>query len=414
MRLTSIAPHRFGKKVSPLGLKPVPLLVVYGPNETGKTTYVDLAITLLSKSRDGHLLARHGSERDRLVGYIEFEHEEVIHRIAFSESATVMGSYRGNTGWREFSPKNSTAEETLGAFDDGVVRNLFRVDAVEIIASALLPKFSDEWGTSTTVIDKGVGPTKQRFISYASGGGGAALDFVKITRELRDSADRILSEQNDVYGIAPRKQRQRDLSDLLAAAEKTQARYQYEKSNRAGLRDDLDKTSQEIADLASRENAMSFVHGFTAIDAAARAARQELDELSTKSLLLPLAFASLIDVLQSKVSELRELPLESELADHSQLVENLEMEQAKSAAALKALGVTSEEVFRDAGWLVDSERMSRITAINQQIADRDQLTQQVPQSRLVELNGESARLEQALKGAQESWDRAGMGSAPEQ
>ncbi len=414
MRLTSISPHRFGKKVSPLGLKPVPLLVVYGPNETGKTTYVDLAIALLSNSRDGHLLARHGSVEDRLAGYIEFEHEEVIHRIAFSESARVMRSYRGNTGWREFSPKNSAAEETLAAFDDGIVRNLFRVDAVEIVASALLPRFSDEWGTSTTEIDKGVGPTKQRFISYASGGGGAALDFVKLTREMRDSADRILSEQNDVNGIAPLKRRRSELSDLLSAAERTQARYQDEKSNLAGLQDDFDKTRRDIADLASRERAMSFVHGFTAIDAAARAARRELDDLSTSSQLLPLAFASLIDVLQSKVSELRDLPLESELADLSKRVEELEIEQAKSAAALNALGVTSEDEFRDAGWLVDSERMSRITAINQKIAERDQLTQSVPQTRLVELNGVSAGLEQALKGAQESWDRTGMGSTPEQ
>jgi hypothetical protein len=391
----------------------VPLVVVYGPNESGKSTYIDLAITLLSNLRDAQLLARHGSIGEQLAGYIAVEHDDTNLQISFSETAKVMERYTGHQGWREFSPKNSDIEKMLSNLDEGIVRNLFRVDSVEIVASALLPKFSDESGANSQEIEKGVGPTKQRFISYASGGGGAAVDFAGLTRDMRDKAEKLISRQNMTTGIAPLRSQRTRLKEQLSAAQMTQSRYLEEKSRLEGLQRDVDENRKLQTDLERRKRCMSFVRGFTDINSKAEAARREIDELSASRLLVPEGFAALVNVFESKISELRDLPLARSLGDLARSRENYGEENAKSAASLNALGIDSEATFKNADWHIDSERLTRVTEINRRINQRDSFLGQVPEATLIELAGKSARLETAVKNAEQHWERAGTGLAPE-
>ena len=72
MKISNITPKLFGRyrTDAPLDLPNSSIVVVYGNNEVGKTTYADMAVTLLSSTADAALLRRYGNYGDQMRGSI--------------------------------------------------------------------------------------------------------------------------------------------------------------------------------------------------------------------------------------------------------------------------------------------------------------------------------------------------------
>ena len=73
MRISNITPKFFGlyRTDTPLDLPDSSIVVVYGNNEVGKTTYADMAVILMSSTYDAPLVMRYCNYKDPMKGSIE-------------------------------------------------------------------------------------------------------------------------------------------------------------------------------------------------------------------------------------------------------------------------------------------------------------------------------------------------------
>ena len=89
MRVVDIWPQQFGKRLSRLQLPEDDLIVIFGRNGTGKSTYADLLIALLLDKYDTALMSRHGRPGTQVRGEINLAEGDESVRVEFDVEAKV-------------------------------------------------------------------------------------------------------------------------------------------------------------------------------------------------------------------------------------------------------------------------------------------------------------------------------------
>ena len=157
MKIVRISPKIFGRFTSetPLIIPKEPMVVVYGKNESGKTTYLDMTVALLASQYDTALMERYGKrELTTFSGSIGIQENGEDLTVTFTKDAKVPAA-RSKVP-RTPDPKQSVIWDKIKDLQLDTVRNLFRVSSRDISnGDATLEKFNqyslgDRSGQSVT------------------------------------------------------------------------------------------------------------------------------------------------------------------------------------------------------------------------------------------------------------------------
>ena len=146
MKIRNITPDFFGQfqSAKPLDLPDSSMVVVYGDNEVGKTTYADMAVTLMSPTYDKDLLSRYGVAGAHLKGSIKITGGKDSVTVRFKTDA-VIPRRSGVDNKRAVDVQNDLWEQ-MQKIQATIIRNIFRVSSDEITVGTSSKEKFDAYG----------------------------------------------------------------------------------------------------------------------------------------------------------------------------------------------------------------------------------------------------------------------------
>lgn len=318
MKIRRIVPEeigKFGKGSSALDLPDEPFVVVYGNNEAGKSTFSDMAVTLLSSKYDRTILDRYRPDAvsdPALRGKVVLEEEGSILTVSFTARAKFPK--RESDVLRAFDPHDSVAANVLRNLPDGIVRNLFRLDSVELAGG----------------VSAESEPVK-RFIEYSKGNkaGSQVTDLLKAWLSEAESAAKDASKfsvERDQLRISLDGAKQ--TSDMLSRVEREIADVE---KKRLSLRTELHEFDQE-------RELIIFSRGLRPLHKDFLEAQRKLADLEDAGDILPETVDGITPYLQDRCGLLEENGLESvskQILDDSEDLERLDKQIEESCRRLR-------------------------------------------------------------------------------
>ena len=257
MRITNITPKIFGRYRSdaPLDLPDSSMVVIYGNNEVGKTTYADMAVTLLSNDYDTSVIGRYGNRADPIRGEIAVSESGSTNQISFSPTARIPA--RATAVARKSSPETPLWTR-IQNIQGSILRNIFRVSSHEITDGKSSKMKFDDYGLG----DRRGAPIRAILTGYES------------------------DAEAENKKIAAIKKVIRDLDTDLRKARKSTENYEKLLSELSKLdRQIEEKKSQEIQERALQSQ-LSFCEGAQTTTEAGDIAEFDLRELETSGQLI--------------------------------------------------------------------------------------------------------------------------------
>jgi len=387
VRITRFVPEEIGKfgKGSPaLDVPDDPFVVVYGTNETGKSTYSDMAVTLLSLKYDPSILSRYrpdGVSEPALRGSIVLEEDGVKTTVSFAPKAKIPEKIYSVP--RIFNPDGSIIAGTLGNLPDGIVRHLFRLDSVEV-SSALTDKSE---------------PVK-KFIEYAKGNKAGA----KVTELLADWRNRSAAIEKSIPAV----QRKRDdleisletarqtTTDLIAVEKKLDCARQ----ERTELRDRLQLLAEEANLISFSKQLRTYYEDYDE-------ARKKLGELQDSGDVLPEAVDEIVPYLRECVNRLKDNALEAKSAELERETQKLDEQDRQVAELCARLGIERDQFEQNRHY----ETEESTTSVNDSVKDQGRKARNLSKSlqdgseQLIKKKEEREREKFALSQRDEEWKK---------
>ena len=380
MRITRIVPALFGRFTTPKALD-IPsgkMVVIYGKNETGKSTYADLAVTLLSKSYDMGIISRYGTPNAPIKGHIELTSEDDSLTVEFKNGARIPSVTSGVK--RKESDSSSPIWDDIKSLDPQVVRNLFRLNAVEIGNGKDVKEkfknygFGDKRGTSVTSVRN----------SYNS----RISVLTRLLRDTQSNLDKLRNNRTEAEGSGPR---YRILLKQIEQAETEKKGY-----------------DTELATLRDTETALRVCTSLEMGVESAREAELGLREAEENGLLVPLTFGTVhgsVHPAKEKFSAIRLEELEEELT-------NRETDLAEQTTTvdneLRGIGLDREQLLSSRTLADQQPRNEFLTRIQRKLLSReskvDELDRLRGQNHTVEVNSAESR----VRAAEDAWTSTGV------
>jgi len=387
VRITRFVPEEIGKfgKGSPaLDVPDDPFVVVYGTNEAGKSTYSDMAVTLLSSTYDTSILSRYrpdGVSDPALRGSIVLEEDGVTTTVSFSPKAKIPE--KGSKVLRSFNPSASAITDTLGSLPEGIVRHLFRLDSVEV-SSALTDKSE---------------PVK-KFIEYAKGNK-AGAKVTELLAQWRNRSEAIAKS------IDTERRKRGDLEGSLEIA--LQAT-----NNLNAVENDLDSARQkrtalrdQLQLLEEEQRLISFSIGLRAYHEEYDEAQKKLGELGDSGDVLPEAVDEIVPYLRECVDRLRNNALEVTSANLNRETQILDEQDRRIAALCASLSIDRKKFERNRHY----ETEESTTSVNDSVKDQGRKARNLRKSlhdgseQLIKKKQEREREKFALSQLNEDWKK---------
>ncbi len=393
MRITHIFPESFGRGLPLLSIPSDNFVVIFGNNESGKSTYLDLLTSLLSNRTDLKTLYRHGSEKDKIRGEIRFTDGIENLRIEFSKSASI-GKKEGPTA-RTVSNEDSVLWAKIKDLNFAEILNFYRVDAIEILAS--LEKTPG----------KSIKSIKDKFRSYASGDR-QGVNITETIAEYRELASKNLTmDRSEKKGRDALLVHAQDIEvDIRRAEKKSQDAQDILKKQTAKEQNyhvlDL-KKNQIVSQITALNHSRIMFDEFSEF----KENKIEIERLSKSDLLLPAKLKQISNPLQTLCSDLQTLlkesheskltALETGFADQKIIVNDLK----------KAVGLEHEnpEDLRDMTYFQNSE--SEYAELITYINNRKHWESEISLLKLAELRAEQAGLTVSVYESEQNWIRLG-------
>ena len=317
MRIVRISPKIFGRFTSetPLIIPKEPMVVVYGKNESGKTTYLDMTVALLASQYDTALMERYGKrELTTFSGSIGIQENGEDLTVNFTKDAKVPAA-RSKVP-RTPDPKQSTIWDKIKDLQLDTVRNLFRVSSRDISnGDATLEKFNqyslgDRSGQSVT----------------------GALELLKERAKSASGTIKGLEEDRDGFG------------QELNQAEGTAQEYKDALNRIAGNSIKVEEKKNTISS-CDDEKALIDSCGLAAksfLDA--KLAKQHLDDAERNHTLVPQSFASIISEIGTQKEALNTLDIPKAESDLRTLEDGVNAINIEIQDGLRALAITQEDL----------------------------------------------------------------------
>jgi len=378
MRIAKISPRIFGRFTTetPLVLPKESMVVVYGKNESGKTTYLDMTVALLASQYDTALMERYGKrDQANFSGSILIQEDGEDLTVDFGRNATVPG--RLSKVPRIPNPKRSAIWDKIENLELETVRNLFRVSSIDIsIGDETLKKFGqyslgDRSGQSVT-------GAIELLKEQAKGAGVGAF-------KLGQKLDEFEVELGQVENTA---QQYKDLLDRIARHSQC-----IETEDEA-----MRSSASEIALLDSCGLATeSFLK--------AKQSEEHLIDAERDHTLVPQSFASVIEAIQIQEKALTNL----KLSEHEESIKGLRIELENNRSSiedgLRTLGIAQDSFEQYPKLINDADRLSHFGVIRSKFAALELAIQTRDRIDVDSPNQHYLKCAEIAKNAIEDWEK---------
>ncbi len=377
MKISNITPKLFGRyrTDAPLNLPNSSIVVVYGDNEVGKTTYADMAVTLLSSTYDAALLRRYGNYGDQMRGSIGIMDGSESLTIKFTSRATIPAN-SGTSVKRDGQPMNALWERAQ-VIQSQIIRYIFRVSSHEIIDGKESKKKFDDYGLG----DRSGASIRTTIANYETKSGG-------LKTQLRTTKTLI-----------------GNLKTQLRAA--NQSFDNYEK-----LINDLERTTQEIEEVKKKEKKeallqrqISFCEGSKNIAAVGQLASSELHELEKNGRLIPISFSDASPRVRQIIEDIDELKIQDRKTNLENLTTDLGIKTQETNAALASLSLTREHLVANVTLANDDSRRSLLGRLTKLATLRSTQITNSSESEFISRQSDLDGAESELIGANSAWEK---------
>jgi hypothetical protein len=342
MKISNITPKLFGRyrTDAPLNLPNSSIVVVYGDNEVGKTTYADMAVTLLSSTTDAALLKRYGNYGDQMRGSIGIMDDSESLTIKFKSNATIPANSR-TTVKRDGQPTNALWDRAQ-AIQSPILRNIFRVFSHEITDGEASKKKFDDYGLG----DRSGASIRTTLTNYETKSGGLKTQ-IGTTKTLIGTLKTQLRAANQSFD-------------------------KYEK-----LISDLARTTQEIEEVREYERKegllqqqISFCEGSKNIAAAGQLASLDLHELDKNGRLIPASFSDATPRVRQIIRDIDGLKIQDRKTKLEKLTTDLGTKTQETDAALASLSLTREHLVANVTLANNESRQSLLGRLLEHASSR--------------------------------------------
>lgn len=382
MRLTRIVPKIFGRfsAESPLNIPRDSFVVIYGNNETGKSTYLDMTVALLSKDYDKALMERYGEvDKTTFSGSIMLEEEGETLTVEFGRGAKVPKKSSGVP--RMPQPAGTTLWERIASLELATVRNLFRITSLDI---------SDGQATKTKFREYGLGDRKGQSVTGA--------------------IDDLLTCANTAEGnVSDLEQELLQHRQALSDVESTSDEYARLLKRIEELEEKIKANQDEMGALDAEIKLVQFCDGAAATHTKAIDAQTHLDTARENGVQVPVKFGETADTLDTLVESISKLDIESDDAEVASKRNEIGSLRAQVEADLQAMGMSEEDFGNNPILMSDVDRHAHQNRTRTAYA-RLKTAQDALQS--FDIEGPHTRADEKalLAGcAREEWDKFDLG-----
>lgn len=380
MRISVINPKFFGKYKHDrrLELEDSSMIVVYGLNEAGKSTFVDCAVTLLSTKYDSSLLSAYGEPGTVLKGEVSLTENGETLDIAFKSEAKIPK--RSSDVQRTPKPMTSDLWQKIKNLEPEIIRNLYRVNSNEI---------SD--GEST----------KKKLRQYELGDkrGVSVLSKIDSYRERRRNYERVVE----------------DLLEECRNLEGTKREVSQTSEEHSKNETLITKTEKDILEYkanfkidGAKLKTISFCRGSKGIADEAQKAKEALAKSEKEGVLIPLEFSRFASLI-SEVVRLVEL-LDRDLGENEQYEAASFVKGLEEKIGAKSLALTERRDFLQSHPKLFNNSQYRsdiLQKIRDEIAQRDALVKSLNENDLQEKQTDLDIAERQAEIERESWAKFG-------
>jgi hypothetical protein len=361
------------------------MVVVYGKNESGKTTYLDMTVALLASKYDTALMERYG-KRDlaTFAGSISIHEDGEDLTVEFKKEATVPG--RASAVPRNPTPKRSAIWDKIKDLQLDTVRNLFRVSSRDISnGDATLEKFNqyslgDRSGQSVT----------------------GALDLLK---------ERAKTANNTVTSLG------QDLTGFKDELDKVVGTAQEYKDALNRITGNSIKVEEMKSKITSCDDEKVLIDscGFLARPFSdAKLAKQHLDDAERNQTLVPESFASIISEIGTQKVALNILDIPKAESDLRTLEEGVNTLNIDIQDGLRALATTQEDLELYPQLFDGDSREFIFETIKYNFMSLDSAIEARKGIDLVGPQEKSSRLDEKAKAAKQNWEKFNTGQSAQE
>jgi energy-coupling factor transporter ATP-binding protein EcfA2 len=402
MRVVDIWPQQFGKRLSRLQFPETDFVVIFGKNGTGKSTYADLLVALLLKNYDTALMSRHGKPGEQVRGEVNLARGTDAIRIEFEAEATVP-KRSTETRRKTSNPRSDLWASIEGQIESEVIRNIYRVDSIEIVASL-----------QNELKEEGVAALKKRFKNYASGDK-RGVNYTAIIDTYRQRAKSLIDADSQVL-------RGRDATKLIhdkiveerAIAETSQTAVKGHESAEARLNHEIAELEEKAEDLDRQQRALDFAGPLQDADKTGKEAQREVDRLKREGLLISERFSSIVTSLTEESKRLTTLAESRAREDIALQTRTLAEKRASIDRQVIELGIKGDVAALSKRILAHNDRNNDFAELNTAIERRSTQRTEIDRINIVEAREKLAAQVADLAALEERWSRLRVQDASNQ
>jgi len=385
MKITNITPKLFGKYRSdaPLDLPDAPMVVVYGKNEAGKTTYADMAATLMSSTYDTALVNKYGDYQDTLKGSLDIEEGTDSVTIQFVRASVPKKG--GVKVQREATTKN-VLWQRMQSIQGSIIRHIFRVSSHEI-----------------TNGDN----SKAQFDAYGLGdrrGTSIRATLNKYETEKSETSKK-LGKAKDAKST-----KQKDLRN----AEKSTGNYEKLLTQIAGLTNQIDSILLEEAKERDRLEQVAFCQGARETISEGLDAELKLSQIEGDGLLINTQFSRIRERVLEIGDELEQLKIDVKQEVLDRLQSELDSAVGNVDSALASLQLSRDEVLNNPSITSEAARVDLLDDLVEKASKRVLLEEDDKQPELISRKEEIKEITDRLASASANWKKFNLGVSPQE
>jgi len=385
MKITNITPKLFGKYRSdaPLDLPDVPMVVVYGKNEAGKTTYADMAATLMSSTYDTALINKYGDYKETLKGSLDIKEGTDSVTIQFV-SASVPKN-KGVKVQREATTKN-VLWQRMQSIQGSIIRHIFRVSSHEITNG-------DE--------------SKAQFDAYGLGDrrGTSIRATLNKYETQKSETSKKLGKVKEAKSI-----KQKDLRN----AEKSTGNYEKLLTQIAGLTNQIDSILLKEADERDRLEQVAFCQGARGTISEGLDAELKLSQIEGDGLLINTQFSRIRERILEIGDELEQLKIDVKQEELDRLQSELDNAVGNVDSALASLQLSRDEVLNNPSITNEAARVDLLDDLVEKASKRVLLEEDDKQQELFGRKEEIKEIADRLALASANWKKFNLGVSPQE
>jgi len=393
MRVVDIWPQQFGKRLSRLQLPEADFVIIFGSNGTGKSTYADLLIALLLERYDTALMSRHGTPGTQVRGEINLTEGDESVRIEFDADARVPDR-SSRTKRQTSNPKSNLWTAIEKQVESEIIRNIYRVDSIEIVASL-----------QNELKEEGIAALKKRFRNYASGDK-RGVNYTAIIDSYRQLARSLVEADSQTRrGRDATKAEYDKIVEERAQTETSQAEVERYESVAARLSEQIAELGGIAENLRRQLQALDLTEPLQDADTKGKEAQAEVDRLEAAGLLLSERFSLIASSLEEETARLKALAESDESEKVSSLRQSLAERVASIQSQVTQLGIQGDETALFSRILANADRDGTFARLNTAIEQRSAQQREIDRINIVEAREKLAIQIADVNGLEDRWSR---------